>query len=199
MIDQEPLPNANPLALLTSWYEAAVESGAAMPDAVALATVAPSGQPSARMVLYKGMNDGALVFFTNYQSRKARELEVNPRAAMLFYWSKLTRQIRVEGRVEVLAAADSDAYFATRARESQLGAAASPQSRPIKTRAELDRRLAELDREYAGRAVPRPDFWGGYRLLPEMIEFWVGREHRLHDRYAYTRSESGWSFERLAP
>jgi pyridoxamine 5'-phosphate oxidase len=150
-------------------------------------------------VLYKGVSDGAFVFFTNYESRKARELDDNPRAAMLFYWSGLTRQIRVEGRVERSSAADSDAYFKTRARESQLGAWASPQSLPIGTRAELDTRYAELERDYAGREIARPTFWGGYRLIPELIEFWVGREHRLHDRYAYTREASGWKLQRLAP
>jgi pyridoxamine 5'-phosphate oxidase len=189
----------DPLEVFAAWYGDALASGAAMPDAVALATATLTGRPSARTVLYKGVSDGALVFFSNYESRKARELEDNPRASMLFYWSALTRQIRVEGRVERLSASDSDAYFATRARESQLGAWASPQSRPIDSRVELDTRYAELEREYAGREIGRPAFWGGYKLIPDAIEFWVGREHRLHDRYAYTREASGWTLQRLAP
>jgi pyridoxamine 5'-phosphate oxidase len=196
---EEPALGADPLGILAAWYRDAVDSGQAMPDAVALATSSPDGRPSARMVLYKGMSAGAPVFFTNYESRKAQELEDNPRAAMLFYWSSLTRQVRVEGRVERLAPAESDAYFATRGRESQLGAWASPQSRLIGDRAELDRRFAELEREHAGKAIPRPPFWGGYRLIPESIEFWIGRQHRLHDRYRYTRAGGGWTFERLAP
>jgi pyridoxamine 5'-phosphate oxidase len=196
---EEPALGADPLGILAAWYRDAVDSGQAMPDAVALATSSPDGRPSARMVLYKGMSGGAPVFFSNYESRKAHELEDNPRAAMLFYWSSLTRQVRVEGRVERLAPAESDAYFATRERESQLGAWASPQSRLIGDREELDRRFAELEREHAGKAIPRPSFWGGYRLIPESIEFWIGREHRLHDRYRYTRAGSGWTFERLAP
>jgi pyridoxamine 5'-phosphate oxidase len=200
MVDRELAPDADPLELLASWYRDAVASGAAMPDAVALATATPEGRPSARTVLYKGQSGGGLLFFTNYTSRKARELDVNPRAALLFYWSTLTRQIRVEGCVERLPAAESDAYFATRARESQLGARASPQSKPIESRAELDRCFEVVEREYDGRDVPRPEFWGGYRLVPDAIEFWIGREHRLHDRYAYTRSASGgWTLERLAP
>lgn len=202
---QEPALGANPLEVLAAWYRDAVESGAAMPDAVALATSTAAGRPSARMVLFKGMSGGkgmsagALVFFTNYESRKAHELEDNPRAAMLFYWSTLTRQVRVEGKVERLAAHESDVYFRTRGRESQLGAWASPQSRSIGDRVELDRRFAELEQEYAGREIPRPPFWGGYRLVPDSIEFWIGREHRLHDRYLYTASDRGWTFERLAP
>jgi pyridoxamine 5'-phosphate oxidase len=196
---EEPAPGADPLELLATWYRDAVASGVAMPDAVALATSSPDARPSARMVLYKGMSAGAPVFFTNYESRKARELKDNPRAAMLFYWSSLTRQVRVEGTVERLASAESDAYFASRGRESQLGAWASPQSRTIPDRAELDRCFSELEREYAGQAIPRPSFWGGYRLVVDSIEFWIGREHRLHDRYRYTRADGGWSFERLAP
>jgi pyridoxamine 5'-phosphate oxidase len=195
----EPALGADPLEVLAAWYSDAVDSGQPMPDAVALATSSPDGRPSARMVLYKGMSGGAPVFFTNYESRKARELQDNPRAAMLFYWSSLTRQVRVEGRIERLAPAESDAYFATRGRESQLGAWASPQSQPIGHRAELDRRFAELEREHAGKVIPRPSFWGGYRLIPESIEFWIGREHRLHDRCRYTRADGDWCFERLAP
>ena len=196
---QDPVLGADPLEVLAGWYREAVEIGAAMPDAVALATSTPDGRPSARMVLYKGMSAGAPVFYTNYESRKAQELWDNPRAAMLFYWSALTRQVRVEGKVETLAAEESDAYFATRGRESQIGAWVSPQSRPIGDRAELDARFTELEREYEGRAIERPPFWGGYRLVPDSVEFWIGREHRLHDRYLYTRSDDGWTRSRLAP
>jgi pyridoxamine 5'-phosphate oxidase len=208
MADQEPAPDgdslelvasSDPLELVASWYRDAVAAGAAMPDAVALATATPDGRPSVRTVLYKGMSGGAPAFYTNYTSRKARELDVNPRAALLFYWSALTRQIRVEGHVERLSAAESDAYFATRDRESQLGARASPQSQPIASREALERRFEAVEREFEGRPVPRPDTWGGYRLVPGMIEFWIGREHRLHDRYLYARTAGGWAFQRLAP
>jgi pyridoxamine 5'-phosphate oxidase len=196
---QDPVLGADPLEVLAGWYREAVEIGAAMPDAVALATSTADGRPSARMVLYKGMSGGAPVFFTNYESRKAHELRDNPRAAMLFYWSSLTRQVRVEGAVEKLGAEASDAYFATRGRESQIGAWVSPQSRAIGDRAELDARFTELEREHAGSAIPRPAFWGGYRLVADSVEFWIGREHRLHDRYLYTLSDGGWIRTRLAP
>jgi pyridoxamine 5'-phosphate oxidase len=189
----------DPLAAFAAWYEDAVRSGARLPDAVALATATPDGRPSVRMVLYKGVEAGGLVFYSNYESRKARELALNPRAALVFHWAGLSRQVRVEGSVERLSERTSDDYFRTRARDSQLGAWASPQSRPIENRRVLEERLHALDRQHTGNVVPRPKFWGGYRLLPELIEFWCEREHRLHDRIVYERTGAGWRTSRLAP
>lgn len=190
---------SDPIATFVEWHAEAVAVETPFADAMTLATATPDGRPSARMVLYKGVDRGGICFFTNHQSRKAHELECNPRAALVFFWAPLNRQVRIEGRVERLGAAESDAYFRTRARESQIGAWASPQSHPIADRQELDDRCGELEREYAGRAVPRPEFWGGYRLVPESVEFWVGQEHRLHDRHLYERDGVGWRVTRLAP
>jgi pyridoxamine 5'-phosphate oxidase len=164
-----------------------------------LATATPDGRPSARVVLLKGFDERGFVFYTNYEGRKSRELEANPRAALLFYWGELERQVRVEGRVSRVPDRESDAYFAGRPRGSQLGAWASEQSRPVRDRGALERRLRELEGEYEGREVPRPAFWGGYRVVPETMEFWQGRENRLHDRLRYRRAEGGWKIERLQP
>jgi pyridoxamine 5'-phosphate oxidase len=169
------------------------------PDAMALATATPDGAPSVRMVLLKGADQRGFVFFTGYASRKGGELEANPRAALLFHWAQLGRQVRVEGQVERVGADESDAYFATRPRGAQLAAAASRQGRVLADRAELDRAVAELEREYEGRAVPRPEHWGGYRLHPENYELWQHRDDRLHDRLRYTRDGERWRVERLSP
>ena len=184
----------DPLRQFDTWFHAARKAGMRAPEAMALATATPDGAPSARMVLLKGADERGFVFFTSYESRKGSELEANPRAALLFYWEPLGRQVRVEGRVERASAEESDAYFASRAPGSRAGAAASRQSRPLAERSELDRAVAEL-----GDDVPRPEWWGGYRLRPERYEFWQHRENRLHDRFRYEREGSGWRIQRLYP
>jgi pyridoxamine 5'-phosphate oxidase len=194
-----PSSGIDPLAQFEEWYEQAVQSGAPVPDAMTLATVAPDGRPSARIVLYKGIRDGALRFFTNYESRKGRELARNPHAAVVFHWPLLERQVRIEGRVERVARAESEAYFAMRPRESQLGACVSPQSRAIGSRGELERAYDELDRATAGRAPPCPEHWGGFQLIPDRIEFWMHRDARLHERTLFERTADGWQSTLLAP
>ena len=190
----------DPLQLFQRWLDEAEATGMRLPEAMTLATSTPDGRPSARLVLLKGADERGLVFYTNYQSRKARDLDSNPHAALVFYWPQLERQVRVEGRVEKTSAEESDAYFKTRPRESQIGAVASPQSEVIASRAALQRKAEELERFYEGREVDRPDHWGGYRLRPERIEFWKGRPGRLHDRISYERQPDGsWTITRLAP
>ena len=184
----------DPLRQFESSFAAAREAGLRAPEAMALATATPDGAPSARMVLLKGADERGFVFFTSYESRKGDELEANPRVALLFYWEPLGRQVRVEGTVERVSDEESDAYFASRAPGSRAGAAASRQSRPLADRSELDRAVAAL-----GDDVPRPDWWGGYRVRPERYEFWQHRENRLHDRFCYERDGSAWSIQRLYP
>ncbi|WP_437874599.1 pyridoxamine 5'-phosphate oxidase [Sorangium sp. So ce513] len=167
--------------------------------AMTLATADASGRPSARMVLLKGIDDRGFVFFTNYASRKAADLEANPFAALCIHWAKAAEQIRVEGRVERISDAESDAYFATRPRGSQIGAWASRQSAPLPSRERLIERVREIEARFEGRPVPRPAFWGGYRVVPERIELWRGQESRLHDRVVYLRDGDGWRIERLYP
>jgi len=165
-----------------------------------LATATPDGKPSARVVLLKGYDERGFVFYTSYEGRKGRELEGNPNAALVFYWGELERQVRIEGRVTCVPESESDAYFAGRPRGSRLGAWASEQSRPAANRGLLEERLRELEATYEGREVPRPPFWGGYRVEPEAVEFWQGRENRLHDRIVYRRAGEGrWEVERLQP
>lgn len=189
----------DPLALFERWFAEAREHGAFEPDAVALATATPDGAPSARMVLMKGFDESGVTFFTNYGSRKAGELDANPRAALLFHWPELGRQVRVEGSVSRVERGENEAYARSRSRASQLSALASPQSRPVPDRESLERRVEELDREHAGAELPVREDWGGYRLEPRAWEFWQHRPNRLHDRFRYERSDGAWSVERLGP
>ena len=189
---------ADPIAQFAEWYRRALEE-VPLADAMALATADADGRPDARMVLLKGFDADGIRFFTNYGSAKAAQLEAAGHAAVIVYWRELDRQVRARGPVERLAEGDSDAYFATRPRDSQLGAWASPQSSPIASRDELDARVDELDERFAGDEVPRPGHWGGYLLRPESVEFWQGQVGRLHDRFRYSRKGGGWRIERLAP
>ena len=191
--------DSDPLEQFRRWYAEAEEAGVKVPQAVALATATADGAPSVRMVLLKGADERGFVFFTGYVSRKAAELDANPRAALLFHWDALGRQVRIEGRVARVAGQESDAYFATRPRGAQLAAAASQQSSVLRDRAEIDNRVAELAREHEGSNVRRPDHWGGYRLVPETDEFWQHRDDRLHDRLRYRRANGAWVVERLSP
>ena len=189
----------DPVAQFAQWYERAQAVVKPLPEAVALATATRAGHPSLRMVLLKGYDARGFVFYTSYRSRKGRELARNPRAALLFYWGESGRQVRIDGRVERLLARESDEYFATRPRGSQLAAWASPQSDVVAGRGPLERRFAAFARRFPA-AVPRPPHWGGYRLVPESFEFWQGGADRLHDRIVYRRARSGrWRIERLAP
>ena len=167
--------------------------------ACSLATATADGAPSVRMVLLKAFDERGFVFYTNYASRKARDLDANPRAALCFHWVSISEQVRIEGRVELVSDQESDAYFATRDRLSRLGAWASKQSQPLASRTRLLARMARFELEYPTGEVPRPPFWGGYRLRPERIEFWSNRRHRLHDRRLFTRTGDGWGRERLYP
>jgi pyridoxamine 5'-phosphate oxidase len=191
---------ADPLALVADWYGEAVAAGLPEPDAMALATATPEGGPSVRFVLFKGIDSDGVRFYTNYESRKGRELAQNPRAAIAIWWQALQRQVRMEGPVEPLPAGESDAYFAGRARASRIGAWASLQGRTIPDREWLDARVAEADARFGDDEVPRPPYWGGYRLVPEVVELWEGRPSRLHDRRHFLRRpDASWSEERLSP
>jgi pyridoxamine 5'-phosphate oxidase len=197
---KESEADPNPIEQFRTWFDEVLTSNLHEPNAMVLATATLDGHPSARVVLLKGFDERGFVFYTNYEGRKGEELETNPHCALLFYWGELERQVRVEGRVRRVPDKESDAYFAGRPRGSQLGAWASEQSRPVGDRGALEHRLRELEAEYEGREVPRPPFWGGYRVEPETIEFWQGRENRLHDRLVYLRSEDGgWRRGRLQP
>jgi pyridoxamine 5'-phosphate oxidase len=190
---------ADPLAQFELWLEQAKAAGMIEPTAMNLATVDAQGRPSARMVLFKGFHQGGFCFYTNYQSRKGAELAARPAAALSFWWDRLERQVRVEGVVERLPAELSERYFHSRPRGSQLGAYTSRQSAPLADRAELDARLAANTRRFEGQEVPHPEFWGGYRVVPETIEFWQGRRDRLHDRLLYRRQQDKWTIVRLEP
>jgi pyridoxamine 5'-phosphate oxidase len=190
---------SDPLEQFRSWFTEAA-AAVEVPEAMALATATPDGAPSVRMVLLKGFDERGLVFYSHRTSRKGRELEANPQAALLFHWSPLGRQVRVEGRLEHVPDEESDAYFATRPRDAQLGALASRQSEPLESRAALDERLAELKRDLGDGPVPRPSTWDGFRVVPTAWEFWQHRASRLHDRFRYELEPSGrWRIERLFP
>jgi len=196
----EKTVDCDPLKLFQRWLDEAIAAGIHLPEAMTLATSTPQGRPSARLILLKQADERGFVFYTNYNSMKARELESNPQAALVFYWAQLERQVRLEGQVERTSADESDAYFKTRPRESQIGALASPQSEVIPSRDSLQQRARELEELYRDRELERPAHWGGYRLLPERIEFWKGRPGRLHDRLLYERQQDGsWHRFRLAP
>jgi len=190
----------DPTRLFGEWFQAAQATGMNLPEAAALSTATPHGVPSSRMVLLKAFDPSGFTFFTNYESRKAREMEVNPRAALLFFWSLLERQVRIEGTVARTTPEESAAYFRTRDRGSQLGAWASLQSRPLAERRELEERFQEHERRFTGLDVPLPPHWGGYRLTPERMEFWQGRPNRLHDRVQFARDRAGrWVSSRMYP
>lgn len=187
-----------PISQFKRWFDAAVAAQMPLVNAMTLATVSAGGQPSARIVLLKGVDHDGFVFYTNYQSRKGQELAGNPAAALLFYWTELEREVRIEGRVEKVSAREADEYFASRPLGSRHAAIASPQSAVVADRAALEARFAGAVDDY-GDNPPRPHEWGGYRLAPDILEFWQGRPNRLHDRLLYSRSGGGWKIERLAP
>jgi pyridoxamine 5'-phosphate oxidase len=198
-IDEKTV-DRDPLQLFQRWLDEAKATGIHLAEAMTLATSTPDGKPSARLVLLKQADERGFVFYTNYNSMKARELDSNPQAALVFYWPQLERQVRIEGKVERVSADESDEYFKSRPRESQIGALASPQSEVIASRDVLQQKADELEKLYEGREVNRPEHWGGYRLQPERIEFWKGRPGRLHDRIDYKRQADGsWIINRLAP
>jgi pyridoxamine 5'-phosphate oxidase len=191
--------STDPFALFHDWYTEARSTELNDSNAVALATADASGHPSVRMVLLKGYDERGFVFYTNRESRKAADLAANPHVALLFHWKSLRRQIRIEGPIAFASDAESDAYFASRSRDSQLGAWASDQSRPLDSRATFEARFAEAQARFEGQPVPRPPHWGGYRVTPERIEFWLDREHRLHERRVFTRAGEGWQEGMLYP
>jgi len=191
--------HADPVEQFRVWFDQAVTAGLPDANAMTLATTKPDGRPSARVVLLKHFDANGFLFFTNYQSRKGRELAKNPAAALLFFWPQLERQVRIEGMVTFTSAEESDVYFRGRPLESRLGACASPQSEVVSDRGELERLLAEVRAHCPGEEVPRPPHWGGYRLTPDLFEFWQGRPGRLHDRLEYFRAGGAWRLRRLAP
>lgn len=191
--------DASPITQFEGWLKQAVDAGLADPTAMSLATIDDQGRPWQRLVLFKGFSDGGFVFYTNFGSEKARAMDAQPRVSLLFPWNELDRQVIVGGLVKRMSLTESAAYFVKRPRESQIAAWASRQSRPIAKRALLEEEVSKLRRKFADGDVPVPDFWGGYRVEPERIEFWQGGAHRLHDRYRYERDGDGWSVHRLQP
>jgi pyridoxamine 5'-phosphate oxidase len=192
--------DANPVRQFAAWFDLAKEIDPEFANAMVLSTAATSGQPSSRLVLLKGFDDQGFVFFTNYGSRKATELAGNPQANLVFWWKEVYRQVRIEGRVEKVSREESEGYFATRPRGSQIGAWASRQSTTLNRRADLQAKIDAYELQFKGQEIPCPPFWGGYRLAPLSMEFWQGRESRLHDRIVYSKTEDGdWEIERLSP
>lgn len=196
----DPTPSDNPFDLFGRWLREAEAAALPLPESMALTTSTPEGRPSSRMVLLKAFGPEGFSFFTNYESRKARELDANPHAALLFHWATLERQVRIEGRVERVGEEESFAYFRTRDRGSRIGAWASRQSRPLPERAELEQRVADFEQRYPDDDVPLPPHWGGFRVVPDRIEFWQGRPSRLHDRWLWHREAgAAWQTDRLYP
>jgi pyridoxamine 5'-phosphate oxidase len=198
-IDEKTV-DRNPISQFRRWFDDAKATSLSLPESMTLCTATPDGTPTGRLVLLKGVDDDGFVFYTNYRSAKARDLDSNPKAALVFYWSQLDRQVRIEGSVERTSREESEAYFKTRPRESQIGAWASPQSEVISSREALEQLAAELEDQFRDREVECPEHWGGYRLIPKRIEFWKNRLGRLHDRILYERlPDNSWTISRLAP
>lgn len=200
LIENEALKKTeDPFAFFNGWLEQAEKNGIVLPESMSISTCSPEGRPSSRMVLLKEVDKKGFVFFTNYGSRKANELEANPYAALLFHWNILQRQVRIEGRIERISKEESNAYFQSRGRGSRIGAWASHQSEELDDRETLVQRVKHFEEKFAGKEVPLPDFWGGYRVIPEKIEFWQGKADRLHDRFVYQPVNNEWKMTRLNP
>lgn len=189
----------DPIAFFEAWLKEAEESGIILPESMSVSSCTAEGRPSSRMVLLKEVDERGFVFFTNYNSRKSKELQENPFAALLFHWNMLQRQVRIEGRIERISEQESADYFHSRGRGSQIGAWASHQSDPLESREVLAERVKMFEEKFKGKEIPLPDFWGGYRVVPEMIEFWQGKADRLHDRFVYQPQDKGWNITRLNP
>lgn len=200
LLENKALKTTNdPISFFKHWLQQAEKSGIILPESMSVSTATPEGRPSSRMVLLKGVDEKGFVFFTNYGSRKAQELDTNPFAALLFHWNMLQRQVRIEGRIERISEAESAAYFHSRSRGSQVGAWASHQSQPLDNRETLINKVKQFEQEFQGKQVPLPEFWGGYRVIPESIEFWQGKADRLHDRFVYQAQDKSWKITRLNP
>ena len=193
------MKTTDPIVLFRDWYQEAIDAGITDPSIMTLATVDGEGNPAARIVLLKSFDENGFVFYTNYQSRKGTDLEKNPRAALVLHWRETGRQVRIEGITKKVQASASDRYFESRPRGSQLGAWASEQSREIQSKAHLDESLKRWESEFRDQPVPRPPYWGGYRVIPDKIEFWSDRENRMHERMLFEKTDQGWVFKRLAP
>ena len=200
LIENEALTETNdPISFFNVWLKKAQDTGIVLPESMSISTCTPEGRPSSRMVLLKEVDSEGFVFFTNYDSRKAGDLEANPFAALLFHWNILQRQVRIEGRVERISSAQSNAYFQSRGRGSRIGAWASHQSQELDDRQTLVEKVKYFEEKFAGKEIPLPEFWGGYRVIPESIEFWQGKADRLHDRFVYQPTEKNWTVKRLNP